>query len=298
MKNFIDRHFDKINNCLVLLITAVVLYPLIYVVSASISDPVAVNTGKMWLWPVNITFDGFRRVFQNPQIWRGYRNTIFYTVVGTMMSLCVLIPCAYALSRREVKGKKLINFFIVFTMMFSGGMIPTYLLIDRLGMLNTIWVMLIPGIVSAWNILVSRSFFQTSIPVQLLESATVDGASEWTIFLKIVLPLSMPIIAVMALFRGVGLWNEYFSALVYIRNEELYPLQLILRQILVLNQVTADSLQNNNLTGQASSIADLVNLASLIRYAVMIVSAVPLLIAYPFVQKFFVKGVLIGSVKE
>lgn len=158
---------------------------------------------------------------------------------------------------------------------------------------------LIPGIVSAWNILVSRSFFQSSIPVQLLESATVDGASEWTIFFKIVLPLSMPIIAVMALFRGVGLWNEYFSALIYIRNEELYPLQLILRQILVLNKVTADSLQNNsNMTGAAGSIADMVNLASLIRYAVMIVSAIPLLIAYPFAQKFFVKGVLIGAVKE
>lgn len=139
MKNFIDRHFDKINTFLVLLITALIVYPLIYVVSASISDPVAVNTGKMWLWPVNITFDGFRRVFQNPQIWRGYRNTIFYTVVGTLMSLCVLIPCAYALSRKELKGKKFINFFIVFTMMFSGGMIPTYLLIDKLGMVNTIW---------------------------------------------------------------------------------------------------------------------------------------------------------------
>lgn len=296
MKNFIDKHFDKINNFLVILITLLILYPLIYVVSASISDPVAVNTGKMWLWPVNITLEGFKRVFANPAIWRGYRNTIFYTISGTIISLVVLLPCAYALSRPEVKGKKFILFYIVFTMMFSGGMIPNYILMDKIGFVNTIWAIIIPGSVTAWNLLVSKSFFQSSIPYQLIESAKIDGASEFTIFLKIVLPLSMPIVAVMALFRGVGLWNEYFSALIYLRNEALYPLQLILRQILVLNTITAESLQSN--AGAAETVSEMVNMASLIRYAVMIVSAIPLLIAYPFVQKYFVKGVLIGSVKE
>lgn len=294
--NFIDRHFDKINTVLIILITIVIIYPLVFVASASISDPVAVNTGKVWLWPVNITFEGFRRVFQNSDIWRGYRNTIFYTVSGTILSLLVLIPAAYALSRPEIMGKKYIMWFMLFTMLFNGGMIPNYLLIDNLGMVDTVWAIIIPGLIGTWNILVTKSFFEASIPLQLIESATIDGATEWTVFTKIVIPLSMPIIAVMALFKGVGMWNEYFRALIYLRNEELFPLQLILREILVLNQVTSQTMQST--AGQAQSIVEMVNNASLIRYAVMIVSAVPLLVAYPFVQKYFVKGVLIGSVKE
>lgn len=296
MKNFFDRHFDKINIALVLLITIIIVYPLVYVLSASISDPVAVNTGRVWLWPVDITFDGFREVFSNENIWTGYKNSIFYTVVGTLFTLIVLIPCAYALSRPEVMGKKYLMWFILFTMMFNGGLIPTYLLIDKLGMVNTVWALLIPGMLGAWNITVSRSFFQTSIPRQLIESATLDGASEWKIFLKVVIPLSLPIISVMALFRGVGIWNQYFNALIYIRDRDLYPLQLILREILVLSQTSINTVSSS--AGGADSLTDLINLASLIRYAVMIVSALPLLIAYPFVQKFFVKGILIGSVKE
>lgn len=295
-EKFIDRHFDKINTVLIVLITIVIIYPLVFVASASISDPIAVNTGKVWLWPVNITFEGFRRVFQNSDIWRGYRNTIFYTISGTVLSLIVLIPAAYALSRPEVMGKKYLMWFMLFTMLFNGGMIPNYLLIDSLGMVNTVWAVIIPGLIGTWNILVTKSFFEASIPLQLIESATIDGATEWTVFTKIVLPLSMPIIAVMALFKGVGMWNEYFRALIYLRNEELFPLQLILREILVLNQVTSQTMQST--AGEAQSIMDMVNNASLIRYAVMIVSAVPLLVAYPFVQKYFVKGVLIGSVKE
>lgn len=296
VSNFIDRHFDKINIGIVLVITVLIIYPLIFVASASISDPVAVNTGQVWLWPVNITFEGFRRVFQNDAIWRGYRNTIFYTVVGTLLSLIVLIPAAYALSRPEIMGKKYILWFMLFTMLFNGGMIPNYLLIDKLGMVNTVWAIIVPGLIGTWNILVTRSFFESSIPLQLIESATIDGASEWLIFRKIVIPLSMPIIAVMALFKGVGMWNEYFRALIYLRDETLFPLQLILREILVLNQVTSQTMQST--AGQAQSIVEMVNNASLVRYAVMIVSAVPLLVAYPFVQKYFVQGVLVGSVKE
>lgn len=296
VSNFIDRHFDKINIGIVLVITVLIIYPLIFVASASISDPVAVNTGQVWLWPVNITFEGFRRVFQNDAIWRGYRNTIFYTVVGTLLSLIVLIPAAYALSRPEIMGKKYILWFMLFTMLFNGGMIPNYLLIDQLGMVNTVWAIIVPGLIGTWNILVTRSFFESSIPLQLIESATIDGASEWLIFRKIVIPLSMPIIAVMALFKGVGMWNEYFRALIYLRDETLFPLQLILREILVLNQVTSQTMQST--AGQAQSIVEMVNNASLVRYAVMIVSAVPLLVAYPFVQKYFVQGVLVGSVKE
>lgn len=296
-KGLSDKQFDVVNAVFVFLITAIILYPLIYVVAASISDPVAVNSGRVWLWPVDITFEGFRRVFSNDAIWLGYRNTIFYTVVGTVLHLLVLIPAAYALSRKEVIGRKYITWFIVFTMLFGGGMIPRYLVVDSLGMVNTVWAMLIPNIVGAWSILVARSYFETNIPDSLIESAQIDGASEFTVLLQIVLPLSMPIIAVMALFYGVGMWNQYFNALIYISNERLFPLQLILRQILVLNEMSTDMMQGGAI-GSASSFAEQINNASLIKYAVMIVSSLPLLMIYPLMQKYFVRGLMIGAVKE
>lgn len=292
-----DKKFDFINTMLVLAITVVIVYPLIFVVSASISNPAAVNTGQVWLWPVDITFEGFRRVFNNPAIWIGYRNTIVYTVVGTVIHLLVLIPCAYALSRKEVMGRKYILWFILFTMLFSGGMIPRYLVVQSLGIIDTMWAIVLPNLLGAWSILVARSFFQSNIPEQLFESAKIDGASEFLILKKIVLPLSFPIIAVMALFQAVGLWNQYFSALIYLSSDNLFPLQLILRQILVLNEMSAESMVNGSV-GTAASFADQINNASLVKYAVIIVSAFPLLVAYPFVQRFFVKGILIGSVKE
>lgn len=292
-----DKQFDILNKILVFGIVAVILYPLIYVTAASISDPVAVNSGRVWLWPVDITFEGFRRVFANDAIWLGYRNTIFYTVAGTILHLLVLIPASYALSRKEVIGRKYITWFIVFTMLFSGGMIPRYLVVDNLGMVDTIWAMLIPNLVGAWSILVARSFFETNIPDSLIESAQIDGASEFTVLLQIVLPLSMPIIAVMALFYGVGMWNQYFTALIYISNENLFPLQLILRQILVLNEMSTDMMQAGAI-GSASSFAEQINNASLIKYAVMIVSSLPLLMIYPMMQKYFVRGLTIGAVKE
>lgn len=294
--SFVDKHFDKLNTFLVLVIATLIIYPLIFVLSASISDPTAVNTGQVWLYPVNITFEGFKRVFENDSIWRGYRNTIFYTVTGTILHLIFLLPGAYALSRKELMGKRFFNMYIIITMMVSGGMIPTYLLMEKLGLLNTIWAIILSGLVSAWSITVTRSFFQETIPEQLIESATIDGASEFQIFIKIVLPLSMPIISVMALFKAVGMWNEYFNALIYLRNSDLYPLQLILREILVLNQFSAASLQTSR--EAAMSMVDMVNNAELVKYAAMIVSSVPLLIAYPFVQKYFVMGALVGSVKE
>lgn len=297
MNNLSDKKFDRINILLVLIITAVILYPLFFVAAASISDPHAVNSGEVWLWPVDVTLEGFRRVFQNDAIWLGYRNTIFYTFTGVILHLLVLIPAAYALSRKEVMGRKFITWFIVFTMLFSGGMIPTYLVVDSLGMVDTIWAMLIPNVVGAWSILVARSYFTTSIPDSLIESAQIDGASEFLILRKIILPLSLPIIAVMGLFHGVGLWNQYFNALIYISDTSLFPLQLILRQILVLNEVTTETMQAGAI-GTASSFVDQINNASLVKYAVMIVSSLPLLMIYPLMQKYFVSGLLIGSVKE
>ncbi|MCT1901402.1 carbohydrate ABC transporter permease [Oceanobacillus sojae] len=291
-----DKAFDRLNFLFVLLITIIIIYPLIFVISASISDPHAVNTGKMWLWPVDVTFEGFQRVFQNDAIWIGYKNTIIYTVVGVIVHLFVLLPAAYALSRKELMGKKAWLWFILFTMLFNGGLIPTYLVVRNLQMLDTMWAIVIPGVVGAWSILVARTFFQQTIPDQLVEAAKIDGASDIYLFFKVVLPLSMPIIAVMALFHGVALWNQYFNALIYLRTEDKFPLQLILRQILILNEVSADSA--SSAAGSAQSFADQIKTASLVKYAVIIVSALPLLIVYPFLQRFFVKGVLIGSVKE
>ncbi|HLR08750.1 MAG TPA: carbohydrate ABC transporter permease [Bacillota bacterium] len=291
-----DKAFERINFLFVLILTLIIIYPLIFVVSASISDPNAVNTGKMWLWPVDITFDGFKRVFQNEAIWIGYKNTIIYTLVGTSLHLFVLLPCAYALSRKELMAKKVFLWIILFTMLFNGGLIPTYLVVQGLGMVNTMWAIVIPGVVGAWSILVARTFFQQTIPDQLVEASKIDGASDIYLFIRVVLPLSLPIIAVMALFHAVALWNQYFNALIYLTDEELFPLQLILRQILIINEVSADSAASA--AGSAQSFADQVKTASLVKYAVIIVSALPLLIVYPFLQRFFVKGVLIGSVKE
>lgn len=287
-----DKAFDVLNNIFVTLLVIIIVYPLVFVISASISDPGAVSSGKMWLWPVDITFEGFKRVFNNGAIWAGYRNTIMYTLLGTSIHLIILLPCAYALSRKEVLGKKLILWFILFTMLFNGGLIPTYLLIKSLGMVDTIWAIVIPGVVGAWSILVARSFFEANIPDELVEASKIDGATDFLIFRKIVIPLSLPIIAVMALFHGVSLWNQYFSALIYLSDRNLFPLQLILREILVVNEMGADGG-----AGVTESLVDQVKTAGLIKYAVIIVSSLPLLIVYPFLQRFFVKGVLIGSVK-
>lgn len=295
MKRFTlsDRGFDWINTIFLLIILVLIVYPLVFVLSASISDPQAVSSCRMWLWPVDITFKGYERVFANDAIWLGYKNTIIYTFVGTAIHLFVLLPCAYALSRKELMAKKLILWFILFTMLFNGGLIPTYLVVQSLGMLDTMWAIIIPNVVGAWSILVARAFFQQSIPDQLVEASKIDGASDFYIFIRVVLPLSLPIIAVMALFHAVNLWNQYFNALIYLSDRDKYPLQLILREILVVNQM-----QLNDPGGSAESLVDQVKTAGLIKYAVIIVSSLPLLLVYPFVQRFFVQGVLIGSIKE
>lgn len=290
-----DKVFDVLNKLLVWFFVIIVSYPLIYIISASISDPQYVNSGEVWLFPKGITFEGYLRVFQNSEIWLGYRNTIFYTLFGTFINLAVTLPMAYALSRTDLAGRNIIMIALVFTMFFEGGLIPTYILVRDLGMINTVWAMVLPNAAAMWNIIVTMTFFRVSIPRGLEEAAEIDGASQIRTFFQIVLPLSAPIIAVMALFYGVGHWNQYFGALIYLQDRELFPLQLFLREILVQQQLTSELMQQ---AGAAEALSQHARIADIVKYAVMIFSAAPLLIVYPFLQRFFLKGVMIGSLKE
>ncbi|KPG70579.1 MULTISPECIES: carbohydrate ABC transporter permease [unclassified Enterococcus] len=275
----------------------VVLYPLIYIVSASISNPHMVNSGEMWLLPKGITLEGYKTLLGNNSIWRGYANTIYYTVLGTSINLIVTLPCAYALSRDDFYGRRAFTNFMIVTMFLSGGLIPSYLLIRSLGMLNTVWALVIPGAVSVYNVVVTRTFFQSTIPREMEEAAIVDGCSDFRLFMQIVLPLSTPIIAVMALFYGVGHWNSFFSALIYLSDKSMYPLQMVLREILILQDMSSNTVGSNVTAEVANMLYSKQQLAAVIKYGVMIVSSLPVIMVYPFLQKYFVKGMMVGSIK-
>ncbi|MBB6730880.1 carbohydrate ABC transporter permease [Cohnella zeiphila] len=289
-----DKAFNISNMIFILFLLAIVCYPLLYIISASISDPIAVNSGRMWLWPIGVSWEGYKRVLQSAEIWTGYRNTIVYTLLGTAINLLVTLPCAYALSKKKLIGGKVVMMLLLFTMFFQGGIIPSYLVVKQLHMVNTIWAIMIPQAAAVWYIIVTMTFFRNTIPQELEEAAEIDGCSVFGVFLRIVLPLSAPIIAVMGLFYGVGHWNEYFTALLYLSNENLYPLQLVLRKILILNQMSSmlSSVKDPLVLAEQARIAEIV------KYAVMIVASLPMLIAYPFLQRFFIKGVFIGSLKS
>lgn len=295
-----DTRADKIFLIFVYVFLAIslliVLYPLIYIVSASISNPHLVNSGEMWLLPKGITFEGYRTLLGNSSIWRGYLNTIYYTVLGTSINLLVTLPCAYALSREDFYGRRAFTNFMLVTMFLSGGLIPSYLLIRSLGMLNTVWALVIPGAVSVYNVVVTRTFFQSTIPREMEEAAIVDGCSDFRLFMQIVLPLSTPIIAVMALFYGVGHWNSFFNALIYLSDRSMYPLQMILREILILQDMSSNTFSNVT-SEMANMLYSKQQLAQVIKYGVMIVSSLPVIIVYPFLQKYFVKGMMVGSIK-
>lgn len=291
-----DKGFLALNYIFVFLAFLVVFYPLVYMVSASISNPKLVGSGEMWLWPMDITFDGYKRVFENSNIWVGYGNTILYTVVGTAINLAVTLPAAYALSRKDFLGRNFFMGLFMVTMFFGGGLVPTYLLIKEMHMINTIWAIVLPSAASIWNIIVARTFFQSTLPTEVQEAAQIDGCTNLRLFTKIVLPLSMPIIAVMALFYGVGHWNSYFSALIYLNDAAKYPLQLVLRQILVLQETAAQGGGAMD-SASASALNSKAEIAALVKYAVIIVATVPVIAIYPFLQRYFVQGVMIGSVK-
>ncbi|HBU80695.1 MULTISPECIES: carbohydrate ABC transporter permease [Paenibacillus] len=291
-----DKVFLWCNYIYLTIALVIVLYPLLYIISASISDPKFVSSGEMWLLPKGITFEGYARVFENTNIWIGYKNTIIYTVVGTLVNLMVTLPAAYALSRSDFVGRGFFMAMFMVTMFFSGGLVPSYLLVKDLGMVNSMWALILPGAASIWNIIVCRTFFQSTIPRELQEAAHIDGCTNTRLFIRIVLPLSMPIIAVMALFYGVGHWNSYFSAMIYLNDSSKYPLQLFLRQILVLQEMAAQGGGAID-TSSATAMNSKAEIAALVKYAVIIVSTLPVIAIYPFLQRYFVQGVMIGSVK-
>lgn len=286
-----DKIFDFINIFLVAIMVILVVYPLYFIVIASISNPNLIYEGKVWLLPKDITFEGYQRIFSDSKIWLGYKNSIVYTFVGTLVNVSCTLMAAYALSRKDLYGRNIIMFLFLFTMFFSGGLIPTYLVVKNLGLLNTMWALILPKAVAVWNVIVARTYFQTTIPNELLEAAKMDGCSDAKFFWKIVIPLSKPIVAVMVLFYAVGHWNSYFDALIYLNNEDLYPLQLILRNILIQNEASTQMMSD------IDSLAAKQRVSELIKYGVIIVASIPLLILYPFVQKYFVKGVMIGGIK-
>ena len=286
-----DRVFMFINTAALTVIILIILIPLIFVVSASFSSPEAVIAGKVTLWPVDFSLQGYTTVFEHKKVWSGFGNSLFYTFFGTIFNVVMTIIAAYPLSRQDLVGRRFITMAFIFTMLFSGGLIPTYMVVRDLGLLNTRMAMILPTGIGIFNLLITITFFRTTIPPELIEAARIDGANDFRAFGSIVLPLSRPIIAVLALFYAVNHWNSYFSALIYLHDQGLFPLQIVLREILIQNSIDASMLVD---------IEDLVareGLRELLQYSLIVVASVPILIIYPFAQKHFVKGMMIGSVK-
>lgn len=286
-----DKTFDIMNYIILTIALLLVSYPLYFIVIASISDPSAVYAGKVVLFPQGFTLDGYKRILEYESFFTGYRNTILYTLVGTAVNVVITIPGAYALSRKDLVGRNVIMMGITFTMIFSGGLIPSYLLVLDLNLYNTMWALILPVAVSAWNLIVARTFFQQSIPDELLEAARLDGSDNFRFFFSIVLPLSKSIIVVMILFYAVSHWNSYFNAMIYLKDVDKQPLQLILRSILFENSL-------GDMVEDAATLAAQQKLGDLIKYGVIIASSLPLMILYPFLQRYFIQGVMIGAVKS
>lgn len=293
-----DKVFLILSYAIVIMIALVCLYPLYYTVIASVSDPNDVYTGKVNFLPSNFTTEAYAMVMQNKSIWRGYANTILYTVAGTAFNLFLTIPAAYALSKKRMYGRTILTTLFIITMYFGGGMIPTYILLNNLGLINTRWVMIVSGGLSVYNVVVARTYFQNNIPETLYEAARIDGANEIYIFFKMVIPLSAPIIAVIALYYAVGHWGSYFNAMIYITDQELHPLQVVLRRILILNESAYEEAIAADMTGgMLSDLARKSQMATTMKYSLVFIASLPMLIIYPFIQKFFVKGIMVGSLK-
>jgi putative aldouronate transport system permease protein len=294
-----DLFFKIINTVLLVLVLIIEAYPLYFVLIASISSPGAVNYGEVWLWPKGFTIQGYKFILEYNDLWSGYKNTIILTLIGTCINLFVTFTGAYALTKSKLPGIKIIMFLLTFTMFFGGGLIPTYILVSKLGMRNTLWALIIPSAASMYNIILVRTYFMKSIPGELIQAAKIDGCSEIRLFLSVVMPLSAPMTATMALFYGVGHWNQFFQALIYISKKELFPLQLVLRELLLMgNEAMTGMLSSGSQSGgNMEYISQMMERAEILKYGVIIIASVPVLAVYPFLQRYFVKGILAGSLK-
>jgi len=287
---FGDRVFMIVVRIMLGVALALVLLPLIYIVASSFSSPAAVNAGRVRFWPVEFSLEAYRSVLTNSEILQGYYNSLIYAVAGTAISVTLTVAIAYPLSRKTFYGRNVLMTLIIFTMLFSGGVIPTYMVVHDLGMLNTRWAMLIPNAIGVWQVIIARTFFANSIPDELYEASMLDGASEIRTLRSVVLPLSKPLLAVIALMYTIYQWNTYFDALIYLKDSDLYPLQIVLRNILLLNTPRTGA------TDMAQQMHQ-IQLANVLRYALIVVSSLPVLIIYPFVARHFTKGVMVGAVK-
>jgi len=284
-----DKVFYAINGFFLLLVALIILYPLYFIIIASISDPDAVLGGEVVLYPVRVTMEGFSKIMERGDVWRGYLNTIIYTGLTVILALIVTIPAGWALSRKTLPGKKAFMIYFIIPMFFGGGLIPFYNVMSGLHLINTMWAVILPAILSVWNLFMTKTFFESSIPNGLIEAAKIDGAGQFRIFGSIVIPLSKAVIAVMALYYAVGQWNSYFNAMIFIQDETKYPLQLVLKEILIASESTVG--------GSGETILQQYRLANQLKYVSVIVSSLPVLCLYPFVQKYFAQGVMIGSLK-
>jgi putative aldouronate transport system permease protein len=286
----IDRLFDRINIALLFVVCAVIVYPLYYVLVASFTEPRVVTSGTLLLWPTAFFAGGYQKIMQYPPIWVGYLNTIRYTFVGTAVAVCTTVPCAYALSRKDLFGQKTLTIAFTFTMFFQGGLIPLFLVIVGLNIYNTIWAVTLPTAVSVWNLIICRSFFQSNIPEELLAAASIDGCNDLGFFFKIVLPLSSTIITVMILFYSTALWNAFMNPLMFLSDAGKMPLQVVLRNLVLANQASY-------MTADAAEMEMRQKLAEQLKFGIIVISALPLLTAYPFLQRYFTKGVMVGAIK-
>lgn len=298
MKNVIktsrqDRIFHIFNGIFLICSAICILVPTINVLSSSISNPSDVLNGKVTFLPMHLSLKSYLYIFKDKSITNGYLNSIYYTVVGTLVAVVMTILAAYPLSRKELRGKKFFIGMFMFTMIFSGGLIPTYIVVKNLHMLNTIWAVIIPNCLSVYNLIIARTFFLSSIPTELYEAAEIDGANDFDVFFRIVIPLGKAIIAVLALFYAIGLWNMYFDAVLYLNTNDQYPLQVILRNIMNNAQVQAAMVEA---TGKMAD-TDALAITESLKYTTIVCATVPMLLIYPLIQKYFTKGIMIGSVK-
>lgn len=292
------KTFDIVNLTLLMILLVLLLYPLFFTVVASLSEPSEVVKGNVVFWVKGFTLESYQMAFNESRIWRGYANSLFYTVFGTLFNLCLTIPAAYFVSKKELPGRQIINVYFLITMYFSGGLIPTYLIMKQIHMIDQWYSLIFIGGLSVYNMIITRVYFQTALPGELYEAAYIDGAGDFRTFFGIALPLAKPIIAVIALYYSVGHWNGYFNALIYVSNPDYQPLQIVLRSILLLNETALGALDPNSMDeAMVIALTRRTYLASTMKYAIIFIASAPLLIAYPFVQKYFVKGALIGSLK-